>query len=45
MSNMRFLLPSDATMLIANATASNVVGAPFVPTSEDVDRADSLCSQ
>jgi len=40
----RFLLPSDAATLIANATAGNVLGPPFVPTSEDMDRANSLCS-
>ncbi len=40
----RFLLPSDAPTLIANATASNVLGSPFVPTSADTDLANSLCS-
>lgn len=41
----RFLLASDAPTLIANATASNVLGAPFAPTSADMDLADSLCAQ
>jgi Alpha/beta hydrolase domain len=41
----RFLLPSDATMLISNATNSNVLGSPYVPTSADMNLANSLCSQ
>jgi hypothetical protein len=41
----RFLLESDADTLIANATASNVLASPFVPTSADMDLARSLCTQ
>jgi hypothetical protein len=41
----RFLLASDAPTLIANATASNVLGPPFVPTPADTARAASLCAQ
>jgi len=41
----RFLLASDAQTLIANATASNVLGPPFVPTQEDTALASSLCAQ
>jgi hypothetical protein len=41
----RFLLPSDAQTLIANATASNVLGPPFTPTSADTAQGNSLCSQ
>jgi len=40
----RFLLPSEAPTLIANATASNVLAAPFVPTSKDTVFANLLCS-
>jgi Alpha/beta hydrolase domain len=40
----RFLLASDAQTLIANATASNVLGPPYVPTSADITLANSLCS-
>jgi len=40
----RFLLASEAPTLIANATASNVLGAPFVPTAADIARANSLCA-
>ena len=40
----RFLLASDATALIANAGASNVLGPPYMPTSTDITRANSLCS-
>jgi len=39
-----FLLASDATTLISNATASNVLGLPYMPTSADITRANSLCS-
>jgi hypothetical protein len=39
----RFLLASDAPTLIANATASNVLGPPFAPTSADTDLGNSLC--
>ena len=31
----RFLLPSEAPTVIANAAASNVLAAPFVPTPKD----------
>ena len=41
----RFLLASDAPTLIANATASNVLGPPFLPTPADTARAASLCAQ
>jgi hypothetical protein len=40
----RFLLASEAPTLIANATASNVLGPPFAPTATDIALADSLCS-
>ena len=40
----RFLLPSDAPTLIANATASNVLGPPFVPTAADIALGNSLCA-
>jgi Alpha/beta hydrolase domain len=40
----RFLLASDAQMLISNATASNVLGPPYMPTPADMNRANSLCS-
>ena len=40
----RFLLPSDANTLIAAATASNVLGPPYIPTSADMKRANFLCS-
>ena len=39
----RFLLASDATTLISNATASNVLGPPYVPTPADITLANSLC--
>lgn len=41
----RFLLASDATTLISNAAASNVLGSPFMPTPVDTVLANSLCSQ
>ena len=41
--NARFLLASDATTLISNAKASNVLGPPYVPTSADTTLANSLC--
>jgi hypothetical protein len=41
----RFLLPSDAQTLITNASNSNVLGPPFVPSSADNIRAASLCGQ
>ena len=40
----RFLLPSDANTLIAAATASNVLGPPYMPTQADMKLANSLCS-
>ena len=40
----RFLLASDAETLISKAAASNVLGPPYVPTSADTARANSLCS-
>jgi hypothetical protein len=40
----RLLLPSEAPTLIANATASNVLAAPFVPTSKDNVFASLLCT-
>ena len=40
----RFLLASDAQTLISNATASNVLGPPYMPTSADITLANSLCS-
>ena len=40
----RFLLPSDAPNLIASASASNVLGPPYLPTSADTDLGNSLCS-
>jgi hypothetical protein len=44
--NERFLLPSDATTLIANANASNVLASPpYTPTSADIARGTSLCPQ
>jgi hypothetical protein len=39
----RFLLASDAQTLISNATLSNVLGPPYVPTSANITRANSLC--
>lgn len=41
----RFLLQSDAQTLIADATASNVLAPPFAPSTEDVNRANRLCSR
>ena len=40
----RFLLPSEAPTLIANASGSNVLAAPFVPTAKDTLFANLLCS-
>src|SRR6266404_1849853 len=40
----RFLLPSEAPTLIANAAASNVLAAPFVPTPKDIVFASLLCT-
>jgi len=40
----RFLLPSEAPTLIANAAASNVLAAPFVPTPKDIVFASKLCT-
>ena len=39
-----FLLVSDANSLISQATASNVLGPPFVPTQADNALAASLCA-
>jgi hypothetical protein len=39
----RFLLASDKITLISNATASNVLGPPYVPTPADITLANSLC--
>jgi hypothetical protein len=41
----RFLLASDAQTLISSASTSNVLAAPYAPTSADSDLATSLCSQ
>ncbi len=40
----RFMLPSDAPTVIATAAASNVLAAPFVPTSKDTMFAGFLCT-
>jgi hypothetical protein len=40
----RFLLPSEAPTLIANASASNVLAAPYVPTAKDTLFASLLCA-
>ena len=40
----RFLLPSEAPTLIANAAASNVLAAPFAPTPKDNVFASFLCT-
>jgi hypothetical protein len=40
----RFLLASDATTLISNAKASNVLVSPYMPTPADINLANSLCS-
>lgn len=40
----RFLLASDAQALIANAKASNVLGAPYTPSPADTALGKSLCS-
>jgi hypothetical protein len=40
----RFLLASDAQTLISNATASNVLVPPYMPTPGDIAVANSLCS-
>lgn len=39
-----FLLVSDATTLISQATSSNVLEPPFTPTSQDTAQANFLCS-
>ncbi len=39
----RFLLGSDAETLRTSVQASNVLGAPFTPTSADMALANSLC--
>jgi hypothetical protein len=38
-----FLLVSDANTLVADASASNVLGAPFTPTGADTRLANLLC--
>jgi hypothetical protein len=40
-----FLLVSDANTLVADASASNVLGPPFTPTGTDTKLANQLCSQ
>jgi hypothetical protein len=40
----RFLLPSDAQTLIASATASNVLAAPYAPTPKDITLAGFRCA-
>jgi len=42
--HLRFLLPSEAPTLLANAAASNVLAAPFVPTPKDIVFASKLCT-
>jgi hypothetical protein len=39
----RFLLVSDAQTLISLASASNVLGSPFTPTTADTSVTDHLC--
>ena len=39
-----FLLVSDANLLVSQANAGNVLGPPFVPTTDDTNLANSLCS-
>jgi hypothetical protein len=39
-----FLLASDATALATLASGSNVLGAPFTPSSDDMALANTLCS-
>ena len=40
----RYLLPSDATTLITNATNSNVLTSPpYTPTPADIALGNSLC--
>lgn len=41
---MRFMLPSEAPTVIANAAASNVLAAPFVPTPKDTMLGNLLCT-
>jgi hypothetical protein len=40
-----FLLVSDANLLVSQAIAGNVLGPPFVPTSDDTKHSNSLCSR
>ncbi len=39
-----YLLVSDANALVSQASAGNVLAAPFEPTSDDFNRASSLCA-
>jgi hypothetical protein len=39
-----FLLAPDATTLIGDASGSNVLALPFVPTADDMNLSNSLCS-
>jgi hypothetical protein len=39
----RFLLSSDATTLLTMASSSNVLAAPFVPTTADTRLGEQLC--
>ena len=39
-----FLLVSDANLLVSQANLGNVLVPPFVPTSDDTNLANSLCS-
>ncbi len=39
-----FLLVADAQTLIADASGSNVLAAPFAPSPDDVQRGAALCS-
>jgi hypothetical protein len=41
---LRFMLPSEAPTVIANAAASNVLAAPFAPTPKDTQFANMLCT-
>jgi hypothetical protein len=38
------MLPSEAPTVIANAAASNVLAAPFVPTPKDTMLGNLLCT-
>lgn len=41
----RYLLASDATTLISDAVASNMLGAPFAPTTADTSVANTFCGR